>query len=303
MYRHLSEGAAKVLYKNLDARIAFVKGNEWTVEHTKLMELNTWVKERIVGPTMNRADGLIVHSEPFNGKTMSLKFTRKLNGPTFQEDSEHPKHPVVYFSAKAEMKLLDLRTAILRDILPPAMVRVTDAAVKKQLNVILPAVGARVLLIDEFQDIMIGTNQRNAYLQLIKSLSNDFNLHILGAGLSILKDLLRNEEQLRTRFEPDEFPLWLINEEDEESVRVYKQLIQGIVCNMPFPEPSTLLEDDGINTILMMNQEGVLGQICRTITDGAIFALKEDAKQLTEEHVSKAQKQRLKGPLRQSNLS
>ena len=296
MYEHLSEGAVKELHKSLEERVNFVRGRRWTVKHAYLLSLEKWVREMVASEPINRADGLIVHSEPFNGKTSSLRYIRDLFGRTYSEDSVYPRQPVIYFLAEKTMKPIDLRTAILYDILPPDMVRITDAAVRKQLKVVLPQIGVRVLMIDELQTIMIGgVSGREAYLDLIMSFGNDFDIHVLGAGLSSLKDLLVNEQQLGTRFDTDEFPLWHVVGNSEKNLSTYKELIEGIVSNMPFPEPSSLTDDDGINAILEMNQEGLLGGIFRTVKDGAMLALREDANALTKDHVVKAQAKRLGG--------
>ena len=296
MNEHLSEGAARVLHLSLEERRRYVSSSDWTVKHAHLVRLMGWVREKIAGPRIDRAEGLILHSVPFNGKTSMLKYVRATLGPKFEgAEDEYPKQRVVYVLATKAMKPNDLLISILSDILPPQMVHTTPAAVKKQLRVVLAAVQARVLMIDELQDMLVGGQRKADHLGCIKDLSNEFGLHIIGAGLSTLENLMANEAQLGTRFATARLPLWRVDEADVASLRTFAGLVDAIVRNMPLPEPSLVTSDESLRELGEMNPEGTLGMVFRTVVGGALLALDEGATALTMDHVRRAQALRLKG--------
>ena len=99
-FEHLSPGAIDVLYKGRKVRIDFVTGNTWTV---KFAQVGKWVGKKIASSPSNRAEGLILHSRPFNGKTSILKYIRREYARRFEnEDAIYPKQPVIYVLAEAD---------------------------------------------------------------------------------------------------------------------------------------------------------------------------------------------------------
>ena len=71
----------------------------------------------------------------------------------------------------------------------------------------LREVDARVLVIDEINSVLVGSpRQQRLFLQLLRFLSNELKLALVGVGMPEVRHALLSDAQLRSRFSNIELP-------------------------------------------------------------------------------------------------
>ncbi len=122
-----------------------------------------------------------------------------------------------------------------------------------QVLSILKKVEIKMLIIDELHHILAGKYViQRAFLNLIKYLSNELRIVIVGAGVKDAYYAINTDQQMANRFEPALLPKWKFEEE-------YLRLLKSFEALLPLRNPSNLDREDLAMKILSMS-EGVIGE-------------------------------------------
>lgn len=216
-------------------------------------------------PRVVRPPCSLIYADTNNGKTaLAYKFVRD-HSP--REDSpEYGKRPVVYVHAPPFADLNGFYDAILRALKAPY--RSTARAQTKwdQILQLLVAVGTRVLILDEVNNLLVGkVDQRSMVLNSLKSLSNELKIPVVAMGTQDAVRVFQTDQQLGNRFEPMGIPRWAMSKD-------YALFIARYVQRLELKQESNFRSKELVSRIHGMS-EGLTGETCKLLALAAEMAV------------------------------
>lgn len=207
----------------------------------------------------------LIYGDTNNGKTaLAYKFVRDFSP---REDSpEYGKRPVVYVHAPPFADLNGFYDAILRSLKAPYRSTARPQAKWDQLLQLLGAVGTRVLILDEVNNLLIGkVDQRSMVLNSLKSLSNELKIPVVAMGTQDAVRVFQTDQQLGNRFEPIGIPRWALSKD-------YAVFIARYVQRLELKQESNFRSKELVGRIHNMS-EGLTGETCKLLALAAEMAV------------------------------
>lgn len=207
----------------------------------------------------------LIYGDTNNGKTaLAYKFVRDFSP---REDSpEYGKRPVVYVHAPPFADLNGFYDAILRSLKAPYRSTARPQAKWDQLLQLLGAVGTRVLILDEVNNLLIGkVDQRSMVLNSLKSLSNELKIPVVAMGTQDAVRVFQTDQQLGNRFEPIGIPRWALSKD-------YAVFIARYVQRLELKQESNFRSKELVGRIHGMS-EGLTGETCKLLALAAEMAV------------------------------
>lgn len=153
------------------------------------------------------------------------------------------------------------------------LVRISDKeiAVKRALS----QCGTKMLLIDEFHNLMRGTpSKQRDFLIVLKTLGNELRMVLVLVGLPEIYNILQADRQFANRFQFVFLPRMELNSsETPERASEYRQFLATFETLLPFRTPSRLAHDPMAAEIHRLS-EGTLGEATDLIREAAEYAVK-----------------------------
>ncbi len=269
---HLHPLAATVMGKGTAARLQFLKSDRW-IGYLGAENILADLQELVDLPDLTRPPCRLIVGPADNGKTHILRRFEKKNPRTPLPDGSGTHVPVLFLSSPNKPNVDLLYAEILRRVGTPVPPSDNTRRLMSRLQVILPRVDLRVLLIDEFHSSIQGSKKAtHEYLQAIKALSNDFNLSIIGAGTISADAAIRTDDQLNTRFERHWLPRW---REDGE----FRSFLASMEQVLPLEHPSNLSLGTLPSKLLAM-ADGRIGQVIKLLKKASAHAIKTRAERI-----------------------
>lgn len=189
----------------------------WTdtwIDYPVATEGLTKLSELITHPRTYRPPCCLIWGETNNGKTsLARKFERMCN-PTNEGDEEATLMPVVYVQSPPSADVAALYNNILRAIGAPFSPTWQPARKIDQVIRLLTKLQTRVLIVDELQSALSGNvSQRTLFMNVLKNISNDMQISIVGVGTKEALRAIQTDPQLGNRFEPLLLPRWRTNQD------------------------------------------------------------------------------------------
>ena len=157
-------------------------------------------------------------------------------------------------------------SAILSALNAPFHVHSTAIQLHYQVIRILKKVETDVLIIDEIHHILAGSYlSQRAFLNLIKYISNELQLVIIGAGVQEAYSAISTDGQLASRFEPVALPTWKLDAD-------YYRLLKSYEAMLPLNGKSNLANEETAIKILSMSG-GTIGEISNILKRSAVKAI------------------------------
>jgi GTPase SAR1 family protein len=160
---------------------------------------------------------------------------------------------------------------------------VKDSLESRRIRVLkeLKGTGVRLILVDEIHNLLGGSSkQLEETANLLKNLSNTFEIPIVLAGTDRARNVFRYDDQLLKRFPIFELPAWGDGKE-------YRDFLRRLESTFPLPRPSELYDDAKANYLLEQSK-GVTGDIIRASKEAAIRSIRDDAEKITLEYLKKS---------------
>ncbi|WP_230687981.1 TniB family NTP-binding protein, partial [Hymenobacter ruricola] len=139
----------------------------------------------------------------------------------------------------------------------------------KQSQVIntLRRLETRLFIVDEIQHILAGNRlKQRQFLNVLKYLSNELMLPLVGAGIKTAFNAIKHDEQLYRRFDSITLPLWEMDEE-------YLRLLLSFERLIPLKLPSNLGEEK-LASILLTMSKGNIGVLAKVLQKAAIQVIR-----------------------------
>ncbi|QJE72353.1 AAA family ATPase [Aerophototrophica crusticola] len=221
-----------------------------------------WLYEH---PEVPRPPCNLIYADTNNGKTaLARKFIRDV---TPQEgDPQYGKLPVVYCHSPPYADLVGLYDSILRALDAPYRTSTRAQGKWDQILHLLPAVGTRMLVVDEVNNLLVGKpDSRIMVLNSLKSLSNELRIPVVAMGTQDAVRVFQTSPELGNRFEPIGIPRWTISAE-------YGLFVSRFVKSLELREESSFRSKDLVSRIHRM-AEGLTGETCKLMSIAAEVAI------------------------------
>ena len=268
-HAHLDPLAHEAIQLPQAERIRFACTRHF-VPYTRADEALQLLSDLLDYPRALRMPNLLVVGDSGNGKSTLLEHFRRL----------HPVQPSGGVSAPVigfDMPTDPTETRFWSEALSAMHIahRVTDPvqAKKNQVHSVLSYLGCRMLIIDEFHNVLHGNaRQQRQFLALLKNLSNELRLPIIVAGTRDTIRTLHTDPQLSSRFEAFGLPRWKLDRE-------FLRLLASFERLLPLEEPSELAGREMANRLHAMSQ-GTIGGVARVLERATMLAIRRGARRI-----------------------
>lgn len=273
-YKHLSEKAKAKLSLTQDERVESIKRVRW-FGYSRAEAILEKLEDLLKYPKRDRMPSLLIFGSQNNGKT---KIARRF-------ESKHPSFdnprgagvsvPVLYIRAPTKPDENLFYNDILTKLSAPFKSSAKPAQKYGQVIGIFKRVDLRVLIIDEIQDPIAGPeDKKREFLKLIKNISNEVQIPIVGVGIKTAVSAIHTDPHLASRFEMAPLPTWKMDEEFLKLLKSFEKVI-------PLKKPSRLTETS-MATKLHSMSEGLIGELSNLLDKAAEYAIKKNIEQITK---------------------
>jgi len=270
---HLHPDVVAKLELPVAERRKAIEEMKW-ISYTRARRIAQKMHDLLHHPPCYRMPNLLVVGDTGNGKTHIIRRFADAHPSYTREEDGHLIAPVIYVQSPPDADERSFYHALLDITGTPY--RAADRGDRKQRQVIntLRRMETRLLIIDEIQHVLAGNRTRQRqFLNVLKYLSNELMLPLVGAGIGTAFNAIRNDEQLASRFEPIGLPKWRMGEE-------YLRLLLTFERLLPLKKPSNLAEEKLAYKLLSMS-EGSLGELSKILQKAAILAIQTEEERIS----------------------
>ena len=253
-----------------ETRVAKILTDRW-VHYPQGEVALTRMAELLRGARRTRMPSLLVVGEPDVGKTTILKKFMRAHAPTFDSETGRTSSEVIAMEAPPEADEARLYSAILQAIGAPEGGRLID--MERIVHLQLRRLGARLLIIDETNNLVIGTGSaQRKTLAALRRLSNRLELSLACFGTMEALHALTSDPQVEGRAQP--FQLTRLRNDAD-----YAMIVRSVIAFFPLRQASEVDQPliDGVHDLTA----GSPGKTFRLLNAAAVHAIDTGEEQIT----------------------
>ena len=271
-FDHLHPSAAEWAEREIPARIDWLKQPRW-IGYPRAQAILGQLDDLVRHPRETRMPNLLLIGRTNNGKTQLIKHFARRYPADENPAGEHILAPVLYVHAPPAPSEAGFYSEILNTLFEKVPVSSTEAK-RTRVVQILRGIQLKVLIIDELHNILAGaTLKQQQFLNMIKYLSNELQISIVGCGTGDLLRAVSIDPQIQNRFLPELLPPWTMD-------KPFRQLLRSFESLLPLREPSSLHEPALARKLLAMT-EGTIGELSALLNRATIHALQQGEERIT----------------------
>lgn len=262
-FQHLAPAVREVATRSAQERSLHLYRDRWVSYDVAEMALGQMLRFLDLPKSTRPACALLV-GPTNNGKSSLLH--RLVKSQPRTSCASGVAAPIVFVEMPSSPTLERFYRGLLSSLdAPSPSTWIRTGALETLCLDLLSAVGVKLLVIDEFHNILAGRHPTQVeFLNLLRFLTNRLKISIVLSGTEHAAHAIRTDAQLENRFKPIILRRW---EPSDESVR----LVQGLISTFPLQRPSAL--EKSMVSYILRRAEGTLGEIVdllRTTADVAI---------------------------------
>ena len=272
-YSHLHASTRPYADMEIEARIAWLDKPRW-IGYPRAQEILGKLEDLLRHPRPPRMPSMLVIGSSNNGKTNLIHNFAQRHPTDENPYGEHILAPVLYIQAPPTPS----ESGIYSEILSTLFEKVpssSDAARRARVIDILKKIETKVLIIDELHNILAGSSvKQQHFLNVIKYLSNELQISIVGCGTGDLLRAVSIDPQIQNRFTPELLPRWQLNTQ-------FRQLLKSFEMVLPLKEASQLHGKFLASKIHAMS-EGTIGELSTLLNEATKYALNHGEERIEE---------------------
>lgn len=271
-YKHLHPSTIEYIELDAEQRIKWIKTPRW-IGYPRAQEILGKLEDLVSHPRQSRMPNMLLIGSSNNGKTELIKQFAQRHAIKENPGGDHIIAPVLYMQAPPTPSEAGFYSEILTTLFEKVPVSSTDAKRARVVQV-LHGIHLKVLIIDELHNTLAGASVRQQqFLNMIKYLSNQLQISIVGSGTGDLLRAVSIDPQIQNRFIPELLPRWQMNKE-------FRQLLMSFESILPLRNASKLYDQALAGKILAMC-EGIIGELSSLLNMAAIYAIRNGHEQIT----------------------
>ncbi|HIM96916.1 MAG TPA: transposase [Gammaproteobacteria bacterium] len=271
-YSHLHQSIIPILDLDDDQRIIQIKTPRW-IGYPRAQQILGRLEDLLVHPKQSRMPGMLLVGPTDNGKTRLIRQFVKNHPVDDNPGGENIIAPVFSIQAPPSPSESAFYTHILTSLFHRVPATSVDDKRTKAINV-LRKIGVKVMIIDELHNILAGASvKQQQVLNMIKYLSNELDICIVGCGTGDLLRAVSVDPQVENRFTPALLPAWRMD-------TTFRQLLASFEQVLPLKRPS-LLHGSQLATQIHALSEGTIGEVSTLINMAAEHAIRSGTEQIT----------------------
>ena len=242
--------------------------------YTRAKEIDTKLEWLYEHPRVIRMPNMLIIGRTNNGKTDLITRFASRHPPCENPEGENITVPVLVVQTPPK----PTEAGFYLELVRPLLKRLPNgsADTKRAFVIdILKGIQLKVLVIDEMHNMLSGTAQsQHLFLNVIKYLTNELQISIIGLGDQTLINAFSVNEQLQNRFEPEILPRWNRGSE-------FNRLLSSFELLLPLRYPSRLV-DPQLSMKLLSMCEGTIGELSNLLNAAARYAIDSGAEQIND---------------------
>jgi len=264
--RHIREEFRPYATLSDEERIRFARTDLW-IPYSEAEAILSRCESILDAPRSIRPENLLLVAPSNNGKSSMLRQFRDRHPPDDNPGGDAAIVPVLLVENPPKPEEGRFYEAILQAINAPHKIIGTAGEKEALVRQDLTRLQTRVLLLDEFHDVLAGgPRQQQLLFNVLKKFGNTLQISIIAAGTGDAESALRRDIQLDNRFEKRPLNYWGAD-------RAFAQMVLEIVSVLPLRKPSTI-KDPAILRRIHARSQGTLGGINAILRKAAIYAIK-----------------------------
>jgi hypothetical protein len=273
-YPHLHQSILPILNLDDDQRIIQIKKPRW-IGYPRAHQILGRLEDLLLHPKEPRMPGILLVGPSNNGKTRLIRQFVKNHPVDDNPGGENIIAPVFSIQAPPTPSESAFYAQILNSMFYRVPASSVEAKRTKVVNV-LKKIGVKVLIIDELHNILAGASvKQQQFLNMIKYLSNELEVCIVGCGTGDLLRAVSVDPQIQNRFTPELLPTW-------EMGTTFRQLLASFEQALPLKKPS-LLHSPQIASQIHSLSEGTIGEVSTLVNMAAEYAIRSGTEQITQD--------------------
>lgn len=242
--------------------------------YTRAKEIDTKLEWLYGHPRVTRMPSMLLIGRTNNGKTDLITRFASRHPPCDNPGGEHITVPVLVVQTPPKPTEAGFYLELVRPLLKRLPNGSADA--KRAFVVgILKDIQLKVLVIDEMHNMLSGSAQsQHLFLNVIKYLTNELQISIIGVGDQTLVNAFSVDEQLQNRFEPEVLARWNRGSE-------FNRLLSSFELILPLRHPSRLI-DPQLSMKLLSKCEGTIGELSKLLNAAARHAIDSGVEQIND---------------------
>jgi len=272
---HLLPEVRALLGKPIEERLRAIERDVY-IQYPKAKEILTEM-ERLY--TYGGSSGRLIVAPSGNGKSTIFKAFMNKHPPRSSADCE--QIPVLRVETPEKAGSGRFLGAVLEAFGFDDYDR--DTFERRRLRVMreLKGTGVKVILVDEVHNLLAGSPKlKEETANLLKNLSNTFDIPIVFAGTERAESVFRYDSQLVKRFPIFRLPAW-------RDGQAFRLLLRMLESTLPLPRPSGLGESEKANYVLKRSN-GILGDIVLAEKEAARLAVLGNDSMITLDHLKRS---------------
>jgi hypothetical protein len=258
-----------------EKRTAWIRADRWIGFDQAGLALAR-LENLLTYPPRDRMPCLLIYGDTGMGKTKIVRKFERDHPARYCQVTGVDHRPVVVAQVPSEPIERDLYRELLASMGAPAMAGGTLAREKDVCRSLLRTVGAKMIILDEVNGMLVGTyRQQRIFLNAIRFLANDLRIPLVCAGTDLARQALLTDAQLAERFEAFHLKPW-------KNDAAFAGLLKSLEGILPLREPSDLM-GAGIRARILALTSGVTARIFRLIETAAEEAVRSGKERLDVE--------------------
>lgn len=273
--KHLSRGVRPIALREDAFRIAEI-GKERFIPYTRATKILEELEALYRRPTAVRAQGRLFIGPSLAGKSSIFAKFAENHRADDNVEGDAAIVPVlcVQYPEKASEGIYSSICHALNHR-PPASA--SPSRIRGDCLDLLKAVDIRILLIDEFHNVLLGNlREQRMGITTIKTIMNALGRPVVVAGTAEAYNAINKDPQMLSRLRP--IYLNRLQETDED----YIELLAGFEMSLPLRQPSNLMNSKMAKEIYRLT-DGLVGNISDLLAELAIRAIEEGHERITLE--------------------
>jgi len=271
--RHLDLKVASILSRTNAERIEYIFKDKW-IAYPAAKVLLSEMEALLIAPDRQRKKFLLIEGKSNNGKTTLLNHFYKQHLPS--RCCGNIISPVIFVEGPAGPSVDEFYANILAELGAP----ITSTAVNKkiQLKKLLPKVGVKLLLVDNFHDFRYGNaDLRMKFIATVRKLCTErkIAISVVATATYIARNVISRDAQMLTRFTFRALPAWKFDND-------FLNLLSAFERILPLKKRSSLTNEKLASKILQMS-DGILGNIEEILQEAARMAIETGKERIDEE--------------------